>query len=92
MHYANSIIDKEHTFVRFINTTEDTVLIPNNFKPQIIPLKCFDIHTNNQNKPSERQQEVLHNLRLHHCDPKLKNELEHSCCHLATFLSLKMIS
>lgn len=44
---------------------------------------------NDPSKSSKRQKELLDNLQLHHCDPKLKNELENLCCQFSDIFALE---
>ena len=80
--YANSIINNENKFVKFINTTTKNMFIPTNFLPTMVPLQNFYVrnqHIQQTSSTNKRNKQLLQELQLTHIDPKNKTELEHLC-------------
>lgn len=87
--YANSIIDKDNTYLKFLNTTESNAVIPINFMPKLEPLKNFQSvsDSNNQNT-KDRNKQLLSELNIQHPDPIVKSNLEHLCTEFSDIFSL----
>ena len=79
--YANCIINNENKFVKFINTTNENIILPEDFIPTMTPLRNFCYHgkISNQSSNNVRNERLLRELELNNIDPKIKPSLERLC-------------
>lgn len=91
--YANCIINNENKFVKFINTSNENMLIPSNFVPKMGPLRnyCFYNKFSKNTSLNERNNRLLHELQLNHIDSKLNLTLNVFACNIMIYLHYKTI-
>lgn len=87
---ANVIVNAAQPFLKFINTTDNSIAIPNEFQPQFEPLTnfCFYSKVNNTNK-TERKQQLLKEIRTEGLEPHIKQNLEQLCLEFNDIFSLE---
>lgn len=88
--YANCIIDSEHTFLKFVNVTNENVYLPENFQPVYKHLSesyiCSKV--SKKNLDENRQQQLQRELNLSHLDLSIRKELEKVCVEYNDVFSL----
>lgn len=89
--YANCIINNENKFVKFINTTNENIILPSNFTPTMKPLNnfCFYSKISPQSANHERNERLLRELQLNHIDPTIKPNLERLCMQFNDIFALQ---
>lgn len=84
---ANTIVNKNSPCIRFINATEQDVVI-SNFKPKLLPLSDFHILEITPNK-NERNKLLQEELRMNNVPHYVRERLLNLCNEFSDIFSLK---
>lgn len=77
---ANSIVNKENCFVKFINTTENDFKLPMGFKPKHDSLTKYHYNMTSGTTCDEgRKQALIHEINTQNLEPQIKEKIEALC-------------
>lgn len=86
---ANSLINNENKLVKFINTSENMIKINKNFQKQLIPLKNYNVYSNDRLNDDNRTTKLLSELKADHIPLNSKQKLIELCTKYNDVFALK---